>query len=224
MSGTDAVIIKPPDAPEHDPKHPLFIFCHGFGGNGTNCWFSYAHTTCIEHDCNFASPDCPSPFNPKYPEWKETILREINRCWNKTQPIIFVGHSLGCYTLFKILSESANESWMKSVKGFLSVAPVVSPKLLPHQVSTFTDEIDWQNVTKLPIIFRHVYCSIDAALGSKHSIYLEKLMTEANANYKCTIYPNTKIDTHYGGFMHYNCPVLNDAIISLLHEVDPGIY
>lgn len=114
-----------------EKSNPLFVFCHGVWGTGINCWFPYAFTTISNHDCDIISPDLPNPETPRYEEWKPVLLDRINKKWDKKQPLILVGHSLGGYTVLHLLSDCANETWDQNVKGVYLVSPVVTMKYTP---------------------------------------------------------------------------------------------
>lgn len=210
-----------PNFAKHGEMNPLFIFCHGAFGCGTNVWFPFAFTTVAEHDCDFISPDLPNPLKPQYEAWKDVLLDQIKSKWNKKQPIILVGHSLGGYTLLRLLSDCPNEDWAHHVKGFYLVSPVVSMKLTPflHGLS----EINFEPILKMPIKFRHIYNVNDIELNPKNSELLQKIFTDAKVDYKVEITDANKYNSHFGGLKHYPCKEINDGIISLLHEVDPKL-
>ncbi|OHT09562.1 hypothetical protein TRFO_21520 [Tritrichomonas foetus] len=218
MSTTETKTKPPVDLPTHGDKNPLFVFCHGYYGCGTNCWFPFAHTTVANQDCDFVSPDCPNPTNPRYQEWKVTLLDSIKRKWNKTQPLILVGHSLGCYTLLRILIESISDDWAKHVRGFFFVAPVVVPKILPDSLGL--PELELEKLFELNNIkYHHLFCTNDGALGSKHSEYLRKVLTDGKSDYKCLELPQVPYDSHFGGFKHYPVKEIDQCLIELIQEI-----
>lgn len=218
--------VRPEDLPHYPEANPLFVFCHGGLGCGTNVWFPYAHVTVADHNCDFISPDCPNPETPRYEAYKEVLVDRINKKWNKKQPIILVGHALGAYIFFRMLIECQDEEWSKNVKGFFIISPVTSMNLCsPEQralLPGFT-EINFQKIVKLPIKFRHIYNVNDIVLGTKSSEFLQKVMTDAGSDYKVTPLNTDKYDSHFGGFLHYSVKEINDGLVSLLHEIDPSI-
>lgn len=204
------------------PKsNPLFVFCHGLFGTGINVWFPFAFTTISDHDCDFISPDMPHPNSPQYTEWKPVLLDRINSKWDKKQPLILVGHSLGGFTILHVLSDCANETWAQNVKGVYLVSPVVTWKYTPL-IENYT-EIDFEPVVKLNAKFRHIYNVNDNVLNPKNSEYLKKIMTDANVDYRVIETDTKKYDLHFGGFKHYSVKEINDGLIDLLKEIDPSL-
>lgn len=197
---------------------PFFFFCHGLFGTGTNVWFPYAFTTISNYDCDFISPDMPNPASPQYDQWKSVLLDRINLKWDKKQPIILVGHSLGGYTILKSLSDCANETWAQNVKGVFLVSPVVTWKFTPL-IENYT-EIDFDPVVKLDAKFRHIYNVNDKVLDPRNSEFLTNVMKEAKVDYNVVATDTTQYDSHFGGFNHYSVKEINDGLVSLLKEVD----
>ena len=202
-------------------SNPLFVFCHGLYGTGTNVWFPYAFTTISEHDCDFISPDMPNPASPQYEEWKPVLLDRINSKWDKKQPLILAGHSLGGYTILKVLSECANETWAKNVKGVFLVSPVITWKFTPN-LGNYT-EIDFEPVVKMDAKFRHIYNVNDQIFDPRNSEYLTQVMKDANVDYSVKALDTTKYDSHFGGFKHYSVKEINEGLIDLLKEIDPDL-
>lgn len=202
-------------------SNPLFVFCHGLFGTGTNVWFPFAHATVSKHDCDFISPDMPRPFTPQYEEWKPVLLDGIKTKWDQKQPLILVGHSLGGYTILRLLSDCANENWAKNVKGVFLVSPVVTWKYT-KLIENYT-EIDFQPVVKLNTKFRHIYNIHDNVLDPRNSEYLSKILSDANVDYVVKPSDTTKYDLHFGGFKHYSVKEINEGLVDLLKEIDPKL-
>lgn len=210
---------------KYSEDSPLFVFCHGLWGDGNNVWFPFAFTTIAQHNCDFISPDCPNPSSPQYEEWKKVQLDRLNAKWNKTQPIILVGHSLGGYTFLRMLSECHDDDWAKHVKGVFLVSPVISPQYIENLKPFIPNltEIDFKPILALPIKFRHIYNINDSYLDTRNSELLKKIMTEAHADYKIEPLDTKEYDLHFGGFTHYPLKEANEGLVSLLKEINPNL-
>ena len=86
---------------------------HGWEGSGNNHWFPWLRGKLEEKGCKVFSPDMPNTNNPQREEW---ILYLRDLVGETDAETYFVGHSLGCQAVMRLLEGK------KSVGGSVLVA------------------------------------------------------------------------------------------------------
>ena len=94
------------------------ILVHGWGGNpNSEPWFGSLKHQCKEKGIEFIAPAMPNTENPKMNEWISK-LKEYSK--DLDEQTYFVGHSMGCQTIIRYLSEIPNDV---KVGNIVFVAP-----------------------------------------------------------------------------------------------------
>ena len=121
----------------------LFIFMHGYKGTANSLFIPLLREKLTAKGFESSSIDYPHADEPVYSEWKQTFLNLVSQIW-KGQKIVLCGHSLGGYTILRILGECCDEPWAKNVIGLISVAGVTKSRR-----KTYDGEIPWDKLKQL---------------------------------------------------------------------------
>ncbi|MFH1452210.1 MAG: alpha/beta fold hydrolase [archaeon] len=93
------------------------ILVHGWSGSPTSePWFNWLKDESEKRGIEFIAPVMPNTNNPKMSEWVDKLRETIE---NLDEETYLVGHSMGCLTIIKYLSELINQR----VAGIVFVAP-----------------------------------------------------------------------------------------------------
>ncbi|MCK5449633.1 serine hydrolase family protein [Candidatus Pacearchaeota archaeon] len=83
------------------------ILIHGWGGSPiSESWFDLLRKECEDKNIDFIAPEMPNTDSPRVDEWISK-LREV--AINLDEETYFVGHSMGCQTIIRYLSEIDSE-------------------------------------------------------------------------------------------------------------------
>lgn len=126
------------------PEKILFVFMHGWKGTANSLFIPLLREKLNIKGYESASVTYPHADNPVYAEWKETFLNLISDVWTD-QKIVLCGHSLGGYTIMRILGECADDPWAKSVIGAVTVGGVTIKDRKPY----YNAEIEWNRIKRL---------------------------------------------------------------------------
>ena len=150
---------------------PLFMFCHGFTGNGNNVWFPNVRKELFDKKIQSFAPDFPNSSDPRYPAWKETMDIQMNEHWFK-QDLYFVGHSMGGYFLMRYLGENFDSPWRDYVKGLIIVSP---PSLKRPDFRPFYNaDIDFLTLQKYNMNITLIYSLDDPVLNQENFQWIKK--------------------------------------------------
>jgi predicted alpha/beta hydrolase family esterase len=116
--------------------------------------------------CKTHAPLYPKPEDPVFEEWKAKFEEDLKSVWNGTDDIFMVGHSLGGYFVLRLLGESAEAPWTKSLKGVVLVAPTSMKR--PERRRFYSEEVQWENIKRLGVKIIVLYSLDDPNVSREH--------------------------------------------------------
>ena len=150
----------------------LFIFMHGYKGTANSLFIPLLREKLQAKGYESSSIDYPHADNPVYSEWKSTFLKLIQSVW-KGQKIVLCGHSLGGYTVLRLVGECADEAWAKNVIGVITVGGVTKTG---RRLEYYDKEIPWDRIKQLAPRVINVHSDDDPYVPLDHQDYeMEKL-------------------------------------------------
>ncbi len=93
------------------------ILIHGWGGSPKKDWFGWASKEIVKQGYNVICPEMPESDEPKISLWVNKLTQILNVT---NEEIILVGHSIGCQSILRTLSEIDVKS---NIKKIILVAP-----------------------------------------------------------------------------------------------------
>lgn len=93
------------------------ILIHGWGGSPKKDWFSWATDNVAKIGYDVICPEMPETDKPKISLWVNKLKKILNET---NEEIVLVGHSIGCQTILRALSEIDVKS---NIKRIILVAP-----------------------------------------------------------------------------------------------------
>ncbi|MCR4284605.1 MAG: alpha/beta hydrolase [archaeon] len=79
------------------------VLIHGWGGSpNSEPWFEVLKAECEKKNIKFIAPQMPDTDNPVMDKWVAKLKESLKDLDNET---IFVGHSMGCQTIIRYLSQ-----------------------------------------------------------------------------------------------------------------------
>lgn len=97
-------------------KKRVFII-HGWGGSPENDWISWAKMQIANMGFDVVAPQMPDTDSPRIEAWKEKLKKLVER---PRKDDIFIGHSIGCQTIWRFLEKLPNG---QKVNKVIMVAP-----------------------------------------------------------------------------------------------------
>jgi len=109
------------------------IIIHGFMATPHNHWFQWLKTEAEKLDMHVSVPAMPEPESPDVNKWLNTIESTAGQSDENTW---FVGHSLGCITILRYLTERCREC---KAAGVIMVSGFSETVECLEVLSPFTD-------------------------------------------------------------------------------------
>ena len=145
----------------------LFVFTHGVGGSPKSCFIPFMRTKLEEAGQQTLAPEYKNSDDPDFDDWKATFNESLASAWNKVDPIVLVGHSLGGYFVLRLLGESAETEWAQKLVGVVLVAPTSMKR--PERRKFYSEEVQWDNILKLKAKIIMLYSDNDEKVAPMHS-------------------------------------------------------
>jgi len=181
---------------------PLFVFCHGLGGFGKNCWFPDARSFIAEKGVESYAPDFPNSSDPRYEAWKQEMNESLRKQW-KGEEIVFVAHSMGGYFIMRFLEETSNELWAVKTVGLVLVAPAATKR--PEYRPFYDKAIDFSVLRKFSMKTTLLYSKDDPIIGKEHIELVKAGFGEVPSfSYRET--------TGWGHFTAYEVPIIKEIL------------
>jgi predicted alpha/beta hydrolase family esterase len=174
----------------------VFLF-HCWGGDGKSCWSSWLCDYLGQKKIPFLSPDFPDTNTPNLEKWLSSI-RNINKKFNEKDEWMFVGHSLGCPTILRLLESFGPDEHVKKV---VLVAGFAKDLGIPEIRNFVQKEFDWEKIKSKCDEFVVISSDNDPFIPLEEGERLAKLL-----NARFIVEKNTG---HLNGF---SCPRLIEVI------------
>ncbi|MFH1785536.1 MAG: alpha/beta hydrolase [Candidatus Micrarchaeota archaeon] len=122
----------------------VFLF-HCWGGDGKSCWSFWLTNRLKEKNISVLSPDFPDTNFPKLEKWLETIRSNQGK-FDKKEDWVFIGHSLGCPTILRLLESFEKDEHVKKV---ILVAGFAKDLGIPD-IKNFVDQkFNWEKINSV---------------------------------------------------------------------------
>lgn len=156
-------------------KGKRVVIVHGYIASPKDNWFPWLKEELGSLGCDISIPMMPESNHPSPSEWQQKLADE-NIILDKDT--ILVGHSLGCITLLRFLSERASENI--KIGGYILVAGFNSEqKTLPELNSHIYQDLNYSKLIKISDKRVSLISSNDWVVSPKSSQYLaNKLQTK----------------------------------------------
>ena len=159
------------------------VLVHGWDEKNDFGWFIPLQERLKQLNIPCEAPNLPNPSNPVYSEWAKCLTDILNN--DDIKSLILVGHSLGAFTILKLIDQSKDSNFLKKIKHLVLVGPVLGfLDLLPvYTVHSF----NYQNFIQYQIKITIIYSVDDDYISVSHvDHFLEVFPCRNNVNYiKC---------------------------------------
>ena len=99
---TNSKIIGKISMSDKNNKIKKVVVVHGWDGDINKEWFPWLRSTLESHGFKVIMEQMPNPAFPKIEEWISALK---NHCGNIDEQTYFVGHSIGCQTIIRMLEK-----------------------------------------------------------------------------------------------------------------------
>lgn len=189
---------------------PIVFYWHGWGASGTNRFFGVTAKCLRDAGFTVFHEDFPDTMNPEWSAWSGKITEVIDKNWNG-EPIMFVAHSLGGYTIMKYIMENIKAKWITSLKTLMLVSPV---GVLFEPCHDYTSApIDYHLLSTLKTKVVLLYSHSDDVLVPDHSLAVKNGLGSMEG----FEYIETEGDGHY---LDLNIPIINEITLRLAQEIE----
>jgi len=119
-----------------------FFLFHCWGGDGRSCWSGWLQDELRKQGYEVFSPDFPDTSTPNLDKWLATVRENVER-FDEKDDWVFIGHSLGCPTILRLLETfDAGER----TKNIILVAGFAKDLGIP-EIKGFVDKsFDWKKI------------------------------------------------------------------------------
>ena len=183
------------------------LMIHGYQGTNDNGWFSPVQKRLNQLKIPFESPNLPDPYHPIFQDWSNCLTKIINQM--NTDSINVVGHSLGCFTILRIIDQSTDFNLLKKIKHLILVAPIVGYlKKMPE----FTDySFNFQNFLQFQIKIS-IFYSVDDNYTPPSEIdnFINSFPSKDNIKYIK--------ENNYEHFMGNDYPIITNYVESICKQ------
>jgi uncharacterized protein len=151
-----------------------FFLFHCWGGDGRSCWSGWLQDELKVSGfaSSVISPDFPDTNEPRLEEWLSSIRHQVPK-FDRKDEWVFIGHSLGCPTILRLLESFGPQEKSKAVilvAGFakdLGIEPV----------KNFVEkEFDWEKIRSNAGAFTVINSDNDPFIGLSEGERIAKLL------------------------------------------------
>ena len=120
---------------------------HGYTASSSKNWFPWLKAELRKHDISAVVFDMPNSESPVVEEWDNHLVQQITECGENA---IFVGHSLGCITSLRFLSNLfSKETAPEKIKGAVLVSGFLAEVSNLPELAAFTRQaLDWKAIAE----------------------------------------------------------------------------